>query len=165
MLAICGGGPVGQALAAQAVLCGFDVLVADDREEFLAPALFPAETLTVGVDRDYSGDFLAPYAGRDLALTIVTRCWETDLAALAAVARQRPAGLGYLGLMGSRRKIERIRSELSEAGIELGDIPLHAPIGLDIGAETPAEIAVSVLAEIIRERRSAALGAETAGDA
>lgn len=153
MLAICGGGPVGQALAAQAALCGFDTLVADDREEFLASELFPEATLTAAVDRDYSQDFLASHAERDLAVTIVTRCWETDLAALASVLRQRPEGLGYLGLMGSRRKIERVRSELAAAGVELGDVPLHAPIGLDIGAETPAEIAVSVLAELIRERR------------
>lgn len=160
ILAICGGGPVGQALAAQAALCGFDTLVADDRETFLAPELFPQGTDAVAVDRDYSQDFLTPYAERDLAVTIVTRCWETDLAALTSVLRQSPAGLGYLGLMGSRRKIDRVRSELAAAGVELEDVSLHAPIGLDIGAETPAEIAVSILAELIGERRRAAVDAD-----
>ncbi len=164
VLAICGGGPVGQALAAQAALCGFDTLIADDREEFLTSDLFPEAAETVAVDREYSQAFLGPYAERDLSVTIVTRCWETDLAALTSVLRQRPGGLGYLGLMGSRRKIQRVRSELASTGVELGDVPLHAPIGLDIGAETPAEIAVSVLAEMIRERQASARAAERKGD-
>jgi xanthine dehydrogenase accessory factor len=82
-------------------------------------------------------------------VAIVSRCWETDLEALAAVVAQAPEGLEYLGLMGSRRKIERVRRELAARGSELVGLPFHAPIGLDIGAETPAELAISILAEMV----------------
>lgn len=158
LLAICGGGPIGQALAQNALICDFDVLVADDRAEFRRPELFPEGTLLPQVSRDYREDFLGPHAGRDLGVAVVTRCWETDLAALASVVRQRPAGLSYLGLMGSQRKVRRILEELAGQGASLAGVDLHAPIGLEIGGESPGEIAVSILAEIIQVRSRARRG-------
>jgi len=152
LLVACGGGPVGQALARNAELCGFDTLVADDREAFSRPDLFPEETLVVTVDRDFELDFLEPHRRRDLYIAVVSRCWETDLAALIAVLRQRPERLRYLGLMGSERKIARVRRELSERDIDFSGIDLKAPIGLPIGADTPGELAVSILAEMIDSR-------------
>jgi xanthine dehydrogenase accessory factor len=152
MLALCGGGPVGQALARAGALAGFETFVADDREEFRRPELFPAGTRFARVGRDYEEDFLEPVRHRDLYIAIVTRCWETDTAALAAVLRQTPRNLRYLGLMGSRRKIARVREEVGALGFDLSGVELHAPIGLPLGGDSPGEIAISVLAEMIGTR-------------
>src|SRR5262245_39472770 len=130
VLAICGGGPVGQALAKAAALAGFECLVADDRPEFRRPETFPAGTRLAEVDRDYREDFLAPVRNRELYVAVVTRCWETDTTALAAVLRDVPSGLRYLGLMGSRRKVARVREELGALGFDLAEVRLRAPIGL-----------------------------------
>lgn len=152
VLVICGGGPVGQALARAGVLAGFDLLVVDDRAEFRRPDLFPAGARLADVGRDYAEDFLAPFLQRDLYVAVVSRCWETDTAALVAVVRQAPPRLRYLGLMGSRRKIARVRDETAARGVDLGRHALHAPIGLPIGGDSPGEIAISVLAEMIQKQ-------------
>jgi xanthine dehydrogenase accessory factor len=152
VLVVCGGGPVGQALARAGVLAGFEPLVTDDREPFRDPGLFPEGTRLAAVDRDYSQDFLGPVERRDLYVTVVSRCWETDTAALAAVLRQAPPHLCYLGLMGSRRKVARVREELARRGAPPSLVPLRAPIGLPIGGNSPGEIAISILAEVIGTR-------------
>ena len=162
LVVICGGGPVGQAVARAAALAGFDSAVAEDRPRFREPALFPAATRPVVVSRDYREDFLAPFAGRELYVAIVSRCWETDAAALAAVVRQAPPRLAYLGLMGSRRKIARVRREVERQGLALEPTltldgsGLRAPIGLPIGGDTPGEIAIAIVAEMIQVRSAAA---------
>jgi|GEM_PF-113099 len=180
VVAICGGGPVGQALAQVAAAAGFDRVVADDREEFRRPELFPDGTGLARVDREYRGldssspdpagepegqsaDWLAPWRTRELYVAVVSRCWETDTAALAsvlgAVSRPEPPRLAYVGLMGSRRKIERVRAELALQGVdpeELDRLPFHAPIGLPLGGDTPGEIAVSIAAEMVSVRCSGA---------
>ena len=156
VLAICGGGPVGQALARAAALAGFEILVADDRAEFRRPELFPAGTRIAEADPDYGEqtgqDVLAPVRRRELYVAVVSRCWETDAAALASVLREIPEGLRYLGLMGSRRKVARVREELAARGFDLSEVRLHAPIGLPIGGDSPGEIAISILAEVIGTR-------------
>ncbi|MCP4200360.1 MAG: hypothetical protein GY769_00305 [bacterium] len=160
LLAICGGGPVGQALARNAELCDFDVLVADDREEFREPDLFPAGTKIVAIDREHSRPFLESEADRELYVAVVSRCWETDLAALTSILKQRLERLVYLGLMGSKRKVERVRRELLDRGLDPDERDLCAPIGLSIGADLPGELAVSILAEMIRVRRGAVSAAK-----
>lgn len=155
VLAICGAGPVGQALAKAAALAGFECLVADDRPEFRRPELFPPGVRFAEVDRDYTEDFLADVRNRDLYVAVVSRCWETDTAALAAVLRglsPGASGVRYLGLMGSRRKVARVREELAAQGFDLSDVRLRAPIGLPIGGDSPGEIAISILAEVIGTR-------------
>jgi xanthine dehydrogenase accessory factor len=152
VLAVCGGGPVGQALARAAVLAGFEVLVVDDRAEFRNPELFPAGVRIAEVSADYEPGFLTPVRHRDLYVAVVTRCWETDTTAIASVLRQAPESLRYLGLMGSRRKIARVREELAAQGLDLSEVELHAPIGLPIGGDSPGEIAISILAEVIGKR-------------
>lgn len=164
VLAICGGGPVGQALAKAAALAGFECLVADDRPEFRNPELFPPGVRFAEVDRDYrvrdyrggtEGDFLAAVRNRELYVAVVSRCWETDTAALAALLRNLPPGppgVRYMGLMGSRRKVQRVREELAAQGFDLSNIRLRAPIGLPIGGDSPGEIAISILAEVIGTR-------------
>jgi xanthine dehydrogenase accessory factor len=162
LLVVCGGGPVGQALARQGALCGFDLLVAEDREEFLRRELFPEGARLAPVSRDYREDFLGEARGRELYAAVVTRCWETDAAALGAILRQAPPALAYLGLMGSRRKVERVKEFLAERGEALTNGRLHAPIGLPIGGDSPAEIAVSIVAEVIQVRnREKREGGET----
>lgn len=150
VLAVCGGGPVGQALARAGALAGFELLVVDDREEFRQPESFPPGTRLAAVGREYEEDFLASVLQRDLYMAVVSRCWETDTAALVAVLRQEPPRLRYLGLMGSRRKIARVRGEVAARGVDLGRHVLHAPIGLPIGGDSPGEIAISILAEMIQ---------------
>lgn len=152
LLAVLGGGPVGQALVRAAGPAGFDCLVVDDRSEFVAPELFPEETEVATVGRGYEEPFLQAYRERDLFVAVVTRCWETDVAALSSVLHQAPPRLVYLGLMGSGRKIERVRREVEGKGLDLSAVELHAPIGLPLGGESPGEIAVSIAAELIRER-------------
>ena len=155
LLLICGGGPVGQALARGAVVAGFEVVVADDRDEFLRPELFPAGARVLRVSRDYREPFLAAFAGREVAAAIVTRCWETDTAALAGILRQAPPRLSYLGLMGSRRKIARVRAEVAKLGLGLDRVRLYAPIGLPLGGNSPGEIAIAILAELVQVRNAA----------
>jgi xanthine dehydrogenase accessory factor len=156
VLVVCGGGPVGQALARAAALAGFEILVMDDRAEFRNPELFPAGARLAAVDPDYfertGEDVLAPVRRREIYVAVVSRCWETDTAALAAMLRDIPEGLRYLGLMGSRRKVARVREELAARGFDLSNIRLHAPIGLPIGGDSPGEIAISILAEVIGTR-------------
>jgi xanthine dehydrogenase accessory factor len=152
VLVICGAGPVGQALAQAGALAGFELLVADDRPELRDPALFPAGVRFAAVDREYEEPFLAGLAHRDLYLAVVSRCWETDTAALAAVLREDLPRLRYLGLMGSRRKIARVRDEVAARGCDLDRTALHAPIGLPLGGDSPGEIAISILAEMIATR-------------
>ncbi len=152
VLLVCGGGPVGQALAQAGALAGFEPLVTDDRAEFRRPELFPPHARIAAVGREYEEDFLEPVAGRDLYAAVVTRCWDTDTAALAAIARQAPPALRYLGLMGSKRKIERVQEELAARGVDLDGIDLHAPIGLPIGGDGPGEIAIAILAQVIGVR-------------
>jgi xanthine dehydrogenase accessory factor len=152
VLAIFGGGPVGQAVARAGELAGFDLLVADDRSEYSRPELFPPSARLVEVDRSFGGDLFAGAEGREVYATVVSRCWETDTAALAALLERRPERLVYVGLMGSRRKIQRVREELDRLGVDLSGIPLHAPIGLPLGGDSPGEIALSILAQIQRTR-------------
>lgn len=162
VLVICGGGPVGQALARAGELAGFEPLVVEDRAEFRRPELFPEGTRFAAVERDFRGDYLAACAGRDLYAAVVSRCWDTDVAALAGVLDQQPERLAYLGLLGSRRKVERVRREVAARGHDLDEHDLRAPIGLPVGGDSPGEIAISILAEIlaVRHGRPTALAAD-----
>ncbi len=156
LLVICGGGPVGQALARNAVLCGFEVMVADDREEFRRPELFPAGTEIAAIDLRDDRPLLATAGDREVFAAVVSRCWETDLAAMASILTEPPRRLVYLGLMGSARKVKRVLGELRDRGLSPDPAVLRAPIGLEIGAGEPGELAVSILAEMIPVRRAAA---------
>lgn len=152
LLLIIGAGHVGQALAAQAALAGFDLAVIDDRADLLEPDGFPDQTHILCGDiprtvREFPVD-------EDTWIVLVTRGHQADATALVQCLR-RPAA--YLGMIGSRRKIMLMRqhflaAELATAG-EFDRV--HAPIGLDIGAVTAPEIAISILAQIIAVRHGA----------
>jgi xanthine dehydrogenase accessory factor len=133
----------------------FDVTVIDDRPDYASADRFPAGvTCRVGeIDHELAQAKIGPstYA------VIVTRGHRNDGRALAAVIHSRAK---YIGLIGSKRKVLAIFEDLLSRGVSREVLAkVHAPIGLDVGAVTPGEIAVSIAAELIAVRRGAALPA------
>src|SRR5207245_488722 len=144
-LYVIGAGHVGFHLARLAHEVGFRVHVVDDRDKFANRERFPT---AVEVVADDIPSWLArtPLPAHAYAV-IVTRGHTNDLEALRALA---PRELRYLGLIGSRAKVARIHDALTAGAMPEEHLTrVHAPIGLDIGAVTPQEIAVSILAELI----------------
>jgi xanthine dehydrogenase accessory factor len=150
-LYIIGAGHVGSHLAKLAGDAGFRVHVVDDREKFASAGRFPtAEEIVVEPIPEWLHRADLPAAAY---VVVVTRGHTHDLDAMRALAAR---DLKYLGLIGSRAKVRRIADRLLEEGLPAECMDrAHAPIGLDIGAITPAEIAVSILAELIAVRRGA----------
>ena len=144
-LYIIGAGHVGFHLARIAHEAGFRVHVVDDREKFANAERFPTATEVIvdDVPSWIARASLPPHA----YTVIVTRGHTNDLEALRGLA---PRELRYLGLIGSRAKVARIYEALTDDHMPAEALArVHAPIGLDIGAVTPQEIAVSILAELI----------------
>jgi xanthine dehydrogenase accessory factor len=148
-LYIIGAGHVGWHLGRIALDAGFRLHVVDDREKFANRERFPdAEDVVTASIPEWLETADIPSAAY---VVIVTRGHQHDLEALRALA---PRDLKYLGLIGSRAKIVRIFDALIADGMPAQQLTrVHAPIGLDIGAVTPAEIAVSILAQLIAVRR------------
>ncbi len=147
---ICGGGHVGRAVVPVALCAGFAVTVLDDREEFADPRRFPGARTVLGP----FGDALERL-GLDGSsyVVIVTRGHTHDMDVLVQALRT-PAK--YIGLMASRSKHARMVAALREAGLgEDAMERVHSPIGLSIGAETPGELAVSIVAEMVQVRAGA----------
>jgi len=158
-LLILGGGHVGLALARTALGLGYDVAVADDREEYARRERFPPDVAVFQTNRLYELPREALRPGRDRYVAIVSRCWETDLAALRPWLADAAPDAKYLGLIGSARKVRGVFAKLAEEGVPEERLRrVHAPIGIEIGAVTPEEIAVSILAEMTAIRRGAAAG-------
>lgn len=149
-LVIAGAGHVGAALASVAAQMDFRITVIDDRADFAASARFPNATVRLGtIDTELRQCNLNEHT----YVVIVTRGHQRDALALAAVVQSKAK---YIGLIGSRRKVIKIFSDLREQGVSPEHLDrVHAPIGLDIGAVTPAEIALSIAAELIAVRRDA----------
>lgn len=144
-LYVIGAGHVGLHLARLAHEVGFRVHVVDDREKFANAERFPdaVEIVVDDIPAWLARTALSPHA----YVVIVTRGHTNDLDALRALA---PRELRYLGLIGSRAKVARIYEALTAERMPAEQLThVHAPIGLDIGAVTPQEIAVSILAELI----------------
>jgi xanthine dehydrogenase accessory factor len=149
-LYIFGAGHVAQPLAEMAKRAGFVVTVVDPRLEMANRERFPsADGIVV---KGFSQAAAGVSAGPDVYVVIVTPKHAHD-EEVVRVVLDKP--YRYIGMIGSRKKVATIRSHLKDAGFEDGVISkLHAPIGLDIGAETPEEIAVSIVAELVAVRRS-----------
>lgn len=147
-LYVFGGGHVSRALVPAAAAAGFRPVVFDDRPEFADKALFPQAEAVVCGDFHRIGEKISVTAEDYVA--VMTRGHQADYEVLTQVLR---SGARYIGCIGSRRKLALCRERLLEAGFTAEEYEaVHAPIGLDIGAETPEEIAVSVTAELIAVR-------------
>ena len=152
-LYIVGAGHVGHHLGRIAADAGFQLHVVDDREKFASAERFPAAEIIVEPIPEWLHRAEIPPSA---FVVVLTRGHQHDLEAMRALAAR---DLRYLGLIGSRAKVARIYELLLAEGMSTASLErIHAPIGFDIGAVTPAEIAVSILAELIAVRR----GAETA---
>jgi xanthine dehydrogenase accessory factor len=151
-IVVCGAGHVGAALAQFASLAGYRTTLIDDRAEFVTRERFPSPTIeliaatnwTVAV-REAIGN------GRGVAVAVVTRGHNEDEECMQAIMS---TNADYVGLIGSKRRTNIVLDRLRQAGVAEERLKkTHAPIGLDIGAVTPEEVALAILAEIVAERR------------
>ncbi len=145
---IFGGGHVSQALVPMLVATGFDVVVYENNEKFADKSLF------AGAKDVILGDFLN--INETVSITqndyvvILTRGHTSDNEVLSQVLSKHPS---YLGVIGSRKKVATMQKFLSECGFDSDEIKrIYSPIGIEIGAETPSEIAVSITAQLIYHR-------------
>jgi xanthine dehydrogenase accessory factor len=146
---IFGAGHVSQQVAPLASLVGFSVVVLDDRQEFANRERFPQADEVIVLE-NFDEALKGLEINADSYLVIVTRGHAHD----QTVLRQAlPTPAGYIGMIGSRRKRDAVYENLGNEGFSRQDFDrVFSPIGLAIGAETPEEIAVSILAELIQER-------------
>ena len=145
---IFGAGHVGQALALTSILLGYEVVVIDDRAEFASRNRLPDPRIRLVVD-DFDKAIKSLNIGARSAAVIVTRGHQFDEICLENLLRLQ---ISYLGMIGSRRRVISIFKRLSQRGFADVDLSkVHAPIGLSIGARSPQEIAIAILAEIIAE--------------
>ncbi len=148
-LVIVGAGHVGQSVAAVASQAGFSVTVLDDREAFANRERFPM------ADEVICGDFIEELRrlriDDNTYVVLVSRGHKQDELSLREVVSSSAA---YVGMIGSLRRVGTVLTHLSREGFPREALEcVHTPIGLDIGAETPEEIAVAIVAELIAVRR------------
>ncbi|HJZ67312.1 MAG TPA: XdhC family protein [Blastocatellia bacterium] len=145
-LIVFGAGHVGQAVAMIGALLGYRVIAVDDREEFASRKRLPDPRIDLLVS-DYASATRKLSISPSTAVVIVTRGHQYDELCLKNVIN---SNAGYIGMIGSRRRVVSVFKKLAGEGIsEAAFERVHAPIGLRIGARSPQEIAVSILAEII----------------
>jgi xanthine dehydrogenase accessory factor len=147
-LVICGAGHIAVPLARYACDVGFNVTVIDDREDFASPGRFPG-------CRTIAADFVSVLRtmrfGLSTYVVVVTRGHEHDTDCLSEVLKHEN---GYVGLIGSRRRIGFVLETLAMQGIPRDRLSnVFTPIGLPIGADSPEEIAVSIVAELVCVRK------------
>lgn len=150
-LVVVGAGHVAQPMAHVGALLGFKVTVLDDRPDFATRERFP------DADRLIRADFSDPFADVPLHarshILLVTRGHKYDYECLIRALRTDPPP-AYIGMIGSRRRVRATYVQLIEEGFDRALIDrIHAPVGLDIGSETPEEIAISVAGELVMLRR------------
>ncbi|HSE16851.1 MAG TPA: XdhC/CoxI family protein [Pyrinomonadaceae bacterium] len=151
-LVVCGAGHVGASLARLAAFTGYQTTLLDDRAEFLKRERFPEEQIELLVADDWSSAVREAVGnGRGVSVAVVTRGHNEDEQCMHAAVQANP---DYIGLIGSKRRTSIVIDRLREAGMTEEQLSrIHAPIGLDIGAVSPEEVALAILAEIITERR------------
>lgn len=153
-LHILGAGHVGQALAINASLLGYDVTVIDDRVEFLDRDRFNGINIELK-NQSFNNLDISQTSLRRTAVVIVTRGHQYDEQCLRAFINQ---DLDYIGMIGSKRRILSIFEKLIKDGLDPEKLQrVRAPIGLQIGARTPQEIAISILGEIIQVVNSSSI--------
>lgn len=158
-LIIAGAGHIAQPLAQLGSMLGFHVTVIDDRHQFANRERFPGANEIIV--RPFRAAIESLTLDKHCYLVSVTRGHSYDEEVVDAALRQP---CGFVGMIGSRRRVKSTLDRLVEAGISRERTEdVHAPLGLDIGAETPAEIAVAIIGEIIRERRTGLRDVATLG--
>lgn len=159
-LVVLGGGHIAQHLVQIAALLGYKTTVVDDRPAFTNPALFPGAARLICDEFEKALDQIR--FGPWCSVAIITRGHKYDLLCLERLIE---LDLAYLGMIGSKRKIKLIREHLRCQGVPESRLAgVYMPIGLDTGAQTPAEIAVSIAAELIKVKRGGKAGS-LAGEA
>lgn len=154
-LVVAGAGHVGASLARLAALVGYDVTLIDDRSEFVARELFPNRS-EQGINLIAAANWTdamrdAIGKGRGVSVAIVTRGHKQDEDCLRATITSQP---DYIGMIGSKRRTNIVLDKLREEGFDPAQLSqVRAPIGLDIGAVSPEEVALAILAEIVATRR------------
>lgn len=144
-----GGGHVAVPTARLAALVGFRVIILDDRQEFANAERFPETSRTI-ILKDYNRVFEGLEIDEDSFIVIVTRGHQYDREVLE---QSIETSAGYIGMISSRRKRDTIYEALRSGGVKQERLDfVHSPIGIDIGGETPEEIAVSIVAELIKVR-------------
>ncbi|KLU58844.1 putative xanthine dehydrogenase subunit A [Peptococcaceae bacterium CEB3] len=158
-LLILGAGHVGREVAYYAKPLDFEVTVIDDRVTYVRPEFFPGAQSVLGAE---FVDGIKNYLPQsDTYVVIATWSHRKDEECLAEVLNY-PAK--YVGMLGSTKKVQQIVTNLKDQGCTAANLArLRAPVGLDIGAQTPAEIALSILAEIISIKRTGQARRETMG--
>jgi len=153
-LVICGAGHVGAVLANLASLMGYQSTVIDDRPEFVTRERLPNERIDLVAAEDWFDAVLKAIGdGRGVSVAVVTRGHSEDEVCMRAVMAARA---DYVGLIGSKRRTRIVLERLREAGADEEMLKqVRAPIGLDIGAVTPEEVALAIMAEIVAVRRGA----------
>ena len=151
-LVICGAGHVGASLAKLASLMGYRATLIDDRAEFVTRKLFLEESIELVAAENWSQAVQAAVGnGRGVSVAIVTRGHSEDEQCLRAVI---PIDVDYVGLIGSKRRTNIVLERLPENGAAEERLEkVYAPVGLDIGAVTPEEVALAIMAEIVAVRR------------
>lgn len=152
-LLIVGAGHCGVALAKVAHFMGMRIMVVDDRPDFAHPAQFPLETVVI---TDTVANILNQIEKiENLYIALVTRNYQQDIAAVRSLFDfSAHISLQYLGIIGSIKRIKIVQQHLEKLGYNFQDFPhIYAPIGLDIGALTPEEIAISICAEILKVKQ------------
>jgi xanthine dehydrogenase accessory factor len=148
-----GAGHCAQALAKFASQCGFAVTVLDDRADLLGLPHFESSIRCLSEPSAQAFVRSQKWCQRD-AVVLVSRNYHLDREALAAALEN--GRMGYLGMIGSKKKVLTVFDELSKRGVSRKVLArVRAPIGINIGADSPAEIAISVLAEVIMVLRAA----------
>jgi xanthine dehydrogenase accessory factor len=151
-IVICGAGHVGAALAKVAGFIGYRATLIDDRAEFVTRERFPDERIELITAKTWTE--AVPEAvgnGRGVSVAVVTRGHNEDEECLRAIISTEA---DYIGLIGSKRRTNIVLERLRETGADEERLKeVRAPVGLDIAAVTPEEVALSILAEIVAERR------------
>jgi xanthine dehydrogenase accessory factor len=165
-LVVCGAGHVGAALAKLGALLGYRTTLIDDRAEFLARDRFANEPIELVVASDWTSavheaiGIVPGRGGHGVSVAVVTRGHSEDEQCMRAVMQVKP---DYVGLIGSKRRTAIVIDRLREAGADEDELrKIRAPIGLDIGAVSPEEVALAIMAEIVAERRGGAGGSLSA---
>ena len=155
-LVICGAGHIALPLAQFSQKLGFQVTVIDDRSDFANPARFPGCNI---IAENFNDALRGLTFGPATYVVVITRGHEHDVDCLIEIIDKKTV---YVGLIGSRRRVRFVLEALAEKGLpqeRLNDV--FTPIGLPIGAESPEEIAVSIVSELVCVRRKGAAQART----